>query len=255
MITRLRDKVCVVTGAGSGIGQAIAHQFGREGARLVVLSLKEDEVERTCADLESARVPVRTVTGDVTDEQAWQQVVDEAIAAFGRIDVLVNNAGYGIRGTVLDTDRAAWQEIFDTNVTGVYLGCQAVLPTMIDAGRGSIVNMASVAGQVGMAQRAAYCATKSAVVGLTKAMAVDHAEAGVRVNAVAPGTTDSPYFSKIHPDVPDPEAFRARLASRQLLGRLAAPEEISSAALFLASDESSFATGSVVTVDGGMSVW
>lgn len=254
-MTRLRNKVCVVTGAGSGIGQAMAHQFGREGASLVVLSLKEDEVERMRADLETEGVPVRAVAGDVADEQAWEQVVDEATGAFGSIDVLVNNAGYGIRGTVLDTDRATWQGIFDTNVTGVYLGCKAVLPTMIDAVGGSIVNMASVAGEVGMAQRAAYCATKSAVVGLTKAMAVDHADAGIRVNAVAPGTTDSPYFSKINPDVPDPEEFRARLASRQLLGRLGSPEEIAAAALFLASNESSFATGSVVTVDGGMSVW
>jgi NAD(P)-dependent dehydrogenase (short-subunit alcohol dehydrogenase family) len=125
---------------------------------------------------------------------------------------------------------------------------------MVAQGSGSVVNVASVAGQIGMARRAAYCATKSAVLGLTRAMAVDHAGAGVRVNAVAPGTTDSPYFAKIAADIADPVAYRSYLEGRQLLNRLAEPSEIAAAIAFLAGDTSSFATGSVVTVDGGMSV-
>ncbi|MEV4734842.1 glucose 1-dehydrogenase [Saccharopolyspora sp. NPDC049426] len=252
---RLQGKVCVVTGAGSGIGEAIARLFAAEGATLVVLSLEQDEVDRVDSELEVANVPYLTFVGDVAEESVWKRVVDRTREVFGQIDVLVNNAGYGIRGTVLDTDPPTWRGIFDTNVTGVYLGCRAVLPSMIEAGRGSIVNIASVAGEIGMAQRAAYCATKAAVTGLTRAIAIDHAEQGVRANAVAPGTTDSPYFHKIAPDVTDLDEFRARLAARQPLGRLGTPEEIAAATLFLAGDESSFATGSVVTVDGGMSVW
>ena len=252
---RMQDKVCVVTGAGSGIGQAIARLFAAEGATLVLLSLDEAEVDQMRGELEAANVPHLAFVGDTADEAAWQRVVEAAREDFGRIDVLVNNAGYGVRGTVLDTDPATWRGIFDTNVTGVYLGCRSVLPGMIEMGRGAIVNIASVAGEIGMSERAAYCATKAAVTGLTRAMAIDHAAQGIRVNAVAPGTTDSPYFTKIDPEVADPEEFRARLAVRQPLGRLGAPEEIAAAALFLAGDESSFATGSVVTVDGGMSVW
>jgi meso-butanediol dehydrogenase/(S,S)-butanediol dehydrogenase/diacetyl reductase len=172
----------------------------------------------------------------------------------GRVDVLVNNAGYGIQGDVLDTDPQAWDALMRTNVTGVYLGSRAMLPWMIQAKTGSIVNVASVAGQIGMPRRAAYCASKAAIVGLTRAMAVDHARQGVRVNAVAPGTTDSPYFDKIAPDVPDPTAYRAYLAERQLVGRLGSPDEIASAIIFAASPASSFMTGSVITIDGGMSV-
>ncbi|MCQ4080883.1 SDR family oxidoreductase [Streptomyces sp. RB6PN25] len=253
-VGRLRDKVCVITGGTSGIGQAITRVFAAEGAAIAVLSLDEDEVATARAELERAGAPHIAVAGDVADAAAWSALADRVVDRFGRIDVLVNNAGYGLAGTVLDTDPQAWEALFGTNVTGVYLGCRAVLPVMIKAGRGSIVNIASVAGEIGMAERAAYCATKAAVVGLTRAMAVDHAVQGIRVNAVSPGTTDSPYFSKIAPGDAASEEFRRSLADRQLLGRLGRPEEIAAAALFLASDESSFATGSVVTVDGGMSV-
>ncbi|GGO93095.1 SDR family NAD(P)-dependent oxidoreductase [Wenjunlia tyrosinilytica] len=249
----LNDKVCVVTGGTSGIGLATVRLFAGEGARQVVLAKNRSECGALTQEAGSHGWPVTVVAGDVADPAAWEQVIDE-IDRLGGVDVLVNNAGYGIQGTVLETDLHAWEALFATNVTGVFLGCRAVLPRMVAQGSGSVVNVASVAGQIGMARRAAYCATKSAVLGLTRAMAVDHAGAGVRVNAVAPGTTDSPYFAKIAADIADPVAYRSYLEGRQLLNRLAEPSEIAAAIAFLAGDTSSFATGSVVTVDGGMSV-
>lgn len=250
---QLEDKVAVVTGGTSGIGLATVRRFVAEGATVVVLAKEKDECESLAELAAQQGWSVRTVAGDVGDSTAWAETLSVA-AEFGPVDVLVNNAGYGIQGTVADTSLDAWEALFRTNVTGTFLGCQAVLPQMLVAGRGSIVNVASVAGQVGMSRRAAYCASKAAVVGLTRAMAVDHSAQGVRTNAVAPGTTDSPYFDKIAADVEDPVAYRAYLASRQLVNRLADPVEIAEAIVFLASDASSFATGSVVTVDGGMSV-
>lgn len=250
---QLEDKVALVTGGTSGIGLATVRRFVEEGAALVVLAKEESECARL-AELATVEAwPVRTVVGDIGDPNAWTQAL--AVAAdLGPVDVLVNNAGYGIQGTVPETSLEDWDALFRTNVTGTFLGCRAVLPQMLEAGRGSIINVASVAGQIGMARRAAYCASKAAVVGLTRAMAVDHSSAGVRTNAVAPGTTDSPYFDKIAADREDPVAYREHLAERQLVNRLGEPVEIAAAIVFLASDTSSFATGSVLTVDGGMSV-
>ncbi|MBI0293162.1 SDR family oxidoreductase [Streptomyces sp. PRKS01-29] len=249
----LEDKVCVVTGGTSGIGLATVRLFADEGARQIVLAKDERECDALAQEAEDHGWPVTVVVGDVASPAAWDEVLAQ-LDRLGGVDVLVNNAGYGIRGTVLDTDPTDWEALFATNVTGVFLGCRAVLPRMVAQRSGAVVNVASVAGQIGMARRAAYCASKSAVLGLTRAMAVDHAAAGVRVNAVAPGTTDSPYFAKIEADVADPAAYRAYLEGRQLLNRLAEPSEIATAIAFLAGDASSFATGSVVTVDGGMSV-
>jgi NAD(P)-dependent dehydrogenase (short-subunit alcohol dehydrogenase family) len=249
----LKDQVCVVTGGTSGIGLATVRLFAEHGARQVVVGIEDEACVLLKKEAASQGWDLETVTGDVGVEPTWQVVLDTA-DRMGPVDVLVNNAGYGLQGTVLDTSLAAWDDIMRTNVTGVFLGSQAVVPQMIERGRGSVVNVASVAGSIGMARRAAYCASKAAVVGLTRAMAVDHSEQGVRVNAVAPGTTDSPYFAKIAADVEDPAAYRAYLEDRQLLRRLADPREIAEAILFLASDAGSFATGSVVTVDGGMSV-
>jgi NAD(P)-dependent dehydrogenase (short-subunit alcohol dehydrogenase family) len=250
---QLEDKVAIVTGGTSGIGLATVRRFVEEGARVVVLAKEEPECRALAQLAADKQWEVRTVAGDVSHPSAWTATLTEA-GGFGTIDILVNNAGYGIQGSVPDTSLEDWEGLFRTNVTGTFLGCQAVLPQMLEAGRGSIVNVASVAGQIGMSRRAAYCASKAAVVGLTRAMAVDHSAHGVRTNAVAPGTTDSPYFDKIAADLEDPTAYRRYLAERQLVNRLADPVEIAEAIVFLASDASSFATGSVVTVDGGMSV-
>lgn len=244
---RLTGKTAVVTGGASGIGRAVVDAFLREGARVGVV-----DRDKEAGQIEGLAF---AVVGDVGAPETWQEVHEQATERWGRLDVLVNNAGYGIRAAVTDTSWEDWQAIVTTNLSSVFLGCRTAIPLMRKAGGGSVVNMASVAGQIGMSERAAYCSTKAAVVGLSKAMAVDHAKEGIRVNCVAPGTTDTPYFSKISAHLPDPDAYRADLAARQPLGRLGRPEEIAAATLFLASDESSFATGSVLTVDGGMSVW
>lgn len=218
---RLTAKTAVVTGGASGIGRAVVEAFLREGAHVGI-------VDRD-ADAAGIKDLAFAVIGDVGDPQTWQQVHHRVTEHWGRLEVLVNNAGYGIRASVTDTSWEDWQAIVKSNVSSVFLGCRTAIPLMREAGGGSVVNMASVAGQIGMSERAAYCATKAAVVGLSKAMAVDHAKEDIRVNCVAPGTTDTPYFSKISAHLADPEAYRAHLAARQPLGRLGRPEEIAAA--------------------------
>ena len=179
-------------------------------------------------------------------------MVDVIVQEHGRIDVLVNNAGFGLAATVVETDEADWDRLMSVNLKGVYLGCKYVVPVMVRQGGGSIVNTASAAGLVGVADRVAYCASKGGVIAMTRAMAIDHVADGVRFNCVAPGTVESPYFDEIFAESEDPEALRQLMEARHLMGRFGTPEEVASGVLYLASDESSFVTGSVLSVDGGM---
>jgi meso-butanediol dehydrogenase / (S,S)-butanediol dehydrogenase / diacetyl reductase len=180
-----------------------------------------------------------------------RRMIELTTDEFGRLDVLVNNAGYGIAGSVIETDEDAWEALMAVNVRGVFLCSKYAIPAMKKNGGGAIVNTASVVAQVGISNRAAYCASKGAVAALTRAIAVDHVRDGIRCNAVAPGTIDTPYFQEILQKSPDPEATRKALAARQLMGRMGTPEEIAAGILFLASDESRFATGTILTLDGG----
>ncbi|GII95547.1 SDR family NAD(P)-dependent oxidoreductase [Sinosporangium siamense] len=247
---QFEGKRAVVTGGGSGIGLAVTERLIRDGAEVLV-------VDRTAMDppsiqvLAEARDRLRVVVGDVGREETWDGV---AAAMHGGWDILVNSAGYGIKADITQTTLAAWNAIFETNVTGVFLGSRRAVEAMRERG-GSIVNIASVLGQIATPDRAAYSMTKAAVIGLTRAMAVDHAPQNIRVNCVAPGTIDTPYFDKIDRDVGDPKTYRRRLADRQLLGRLGRADEIAAAVAILAGDELNFATGSVMTVDGGWSIW
>ncbi len=179
-------------------------------------------------------------------------MIAATVARFHRLDILVNNAGYGIAGTILETPPEAWDALMATNVRGVFLCSKYAIPVMQRTGGGTIVNTASVVAAVGIANRAAYCASKGAVAALTRAIAIDHVGDGIRCNAIAPGTIDTPYFNEILKKSTDPEAMRKALAARQLLGRLGTAEEIAAGILFLASDESRFATGTILTLDGGM---
>jgi meso-butanediol dehydrogenase/(S,S)-butanediol dehydrogenase/diacetyl reductase len=181
-----------------------------------------------------------------------KRMIEEAVERFGRLDVLVNNAGYGIPGTVVETNEDAWDALMAVNVRGVFLCSKYAIPVMKANGGGTIVNTASVVATVGVGNRAAYCASKGAVAALTRAIAIDHVGDGIRCNAIAPGTIDTPYFDDILKKSPDPGATRKALAARQLLGRLGTSEEIAAGILFLASDESRFATGTILTLDGGM---
>jgi meso-butanediol dehydrogenase/(S,S)-butanediol dehydrogenase/diacetyl reductase len=249
---RLKDKVCIVTGGGSGIGRASALLFAREGARLAVADKRLPAAEAVAAECIREGAQALPVEVDVARSADVQRMVAATVAAFGRLDVLVNNAGYGIAGSVVETDEQAWDDLMAVNVRGVFLCCKHAIPAMRANGGGAIVNTASVVAAVGIRDRAAYCASKGAVAALTRAVAIDHVGDGIRCNAVAPGTVDTPYFDRILKTSADPAAVRKKLETRQLLGRLGTPEEIAAAILFLAGDESRFATGTILTIDGGM---
>ena len=251
---RLRDKVCLVTGGGSGIGQATCRLFAREGALMVIADKNAAAAAETAASCEGVEPPV-AVEADVASAADSKKMIDAAVDRFGRLDVLVNNAGYGIPGSVVDTDETAWNALMAVNVTGVFLACQNAIPIMAAQGGGAIVNVASVVASIGIANRAAYCASKGAVAALTRAMAIDHVDQKIRVNAIAPGTIMSPYFDAIKASSANPADALAALENRQLMKRMGAPEEIASGILYLASDDASFCTGTILTVDGGMTAY
>ncbi|WP_075293002.1 SDR family oxidoreductase [Pararhizobium arenae] len=247
----LEGKVCIVTGAGSGIGKATAKLFYSEGALVVVADVNASSANDTAAELGNRALAVRA---DVSSAEDVEAMVSTVTGKWKRIDVLVNNAGYGMRGNVVSTAESDWDRLMAVNVKGIFLCSKFVIPVMIARGGGSIVNTTSYTAVSAIADRTAYVASKGAISSLTRAMALDHAKQNIRVNAVAPGTVDSPYFDKIFRETPDPVKLRGEFNSRAALNRMARPEEIAEAMLFLASDRSRFATGSIVTVDGGSSI-
>jgi len=242
---RLAGKTGIVTGAGSGIGAAIAARFVSEGATVVAADLDLARAEATAAAIgDGARAAAVDVTreGDVAD-------LIRAAERDGQVDVVVNVAGIGSTTTAVDTTLETWDAVMDVNARGTFLVCKHALPGMIDRGRGAIVNVASVAGLVGLARRAAYCASKGAVIALTRALAVDHVADGVRVNCICPGTVDTPWVRRL---VEDAGESLAALRGRQPMGRLGTPQEIAEAALYLSEDASAFVTGSTLVIDGGL---
>ncbi len=244
---RLEGKVAVITGGGSGIGRAAAELFAKEGARVVVADYKADTGQATAQAIKDAGAEAIFVEVDVSSSAQVQRLVQNALDAFGGIDVLFNNAGVLLFGTALDTQEQEWDWLMSINLTGTFLCSKAVLPHMIERGGGSIINMTSSTGaHDAAANAAAYVASKGAVALLTRAMAIDHAQDKVRVNAIAPGPTDTPMLrDNLSPE--DLEAFAATFPMK----RLGRPEELAYAALFLASDEASFVTGAILAVDGG----
>jgi NAD(P)-dependent dehydrogenase (short-subunit alcohol dehydrogenase family) len=245
---RLKDKTAIVTGAGAGIGAATAELFAREGARVLVSDYDENAARTVAQRIGGAAVSKRA---DVRKDADVKGMVDHAVQAFGRIDILVNNAGRGILGTVVTTSESDWDDIMAVNLKSVFLCSKYAIPVMKAGGGGSIVNVASTIAVVGIPDRAAYVASKGAVAALTRAMAIDHVVDKIRVNSVAPGVIWSNYYDRMLTQVADPAAFKKGLQDRAPMGRVGQPDEIASAILWLASDESGFATGSMVTVDGG----
>lgn len=246
---RLAGRVAVITGGGSGIGLASAHLFAAEGARLALVD--RDEAALASARAELAAWSPLLLSGDVGDEAAVAAHAQAVLARYGRIDALLACAGFSTGTAVPDTPLQAWEAVIRTNLTGTFLWSRAVLEPMRRAGRGSIILIGSQLALAGGRSNAAYLASKGAVVSLAQTMAVDHAPDGVRVNALIPGAIETPLLAHAFARAADPDAARARSVSRHPLGRLGLPEEVARAALFLASDESSFTTGSCLRVDGG----
>ena len=256
MTGRLADRVCLVTGGGSGIGRATCVLFAQEGARVAVADINVAAARETvqlavaASDREDAAVAVGL---DVTDPASCAAAVTEVIDALGRIDVLFNNAGIAGVGTVEETSLELWERVFSVNVRGVFLVAKAVLPVMVAARRGSIINMSSTIAEIGLARRASYAASKGAVLALTRQMQADYAQHGIRVNALLPGTIHTPFVDRyLAESYDDPAAGLEALRGRQLTGDLGQPEDVAAAALFLASDESRFVLGSGLFVDGGV---
>lgn len=247
---KLAGRIAIITGGGSGIGHEACKLFAAEGATVIVADRNGEAAERVSAEIHAGGGRAEPVTVDVGREDQVEAMVEAVVAAHGRIDILVNNAGYGIAGTVVDTSAADWDALMAVNVKGVFLGCKYVIPVMARQGGGAIVSTASAAANIGIHDRAAYVASKGAVAALTRAMAIDHVADGIRINAVAPGTIESPYFTRILSG-PDGAELRRGLEERQAMERLGQPVEIARAMLWLASDDASFCTGSVMVVDGG----
>jgi len=245
----LNGKNALVTGAGSGIGQAIADTLARAGARVWVVDRDATAGEAVTAAIRGEGRAAEFAALDVADEAA----VLALAARLPPLDILVNNAGIGHVGNLLTTAAADLDRLYAVNVRGVFNGCRAFAPAMLDRARGSVVNLASIGGVVAVRDRLAYTVTKHAVVGLTRALALDHSHTGVRFNAICPGRVETPFVQKRIAEYPDPAQAYRDMASTQLTGRMVRPAEVAAAALYLASDEAAMVTGSCLMIDGGWS--
>jgi len=253
MIARLQDKVALVTAAGQGIGRAIAEAFAAEGAKLIATDVDEKKVQ----DIGSA---VRRLKLDVRSSEAVEALAKEVGENFGALDILVNCAGYVHQGNALDCSERDWDFSFDLNVKSMHRTIKAFLPAMLEKGAGSIVNISSVVSSIrGVPDRYVYGATKAAVIGLTKQVAADFIKRGIRVNAICPGTIESPSLGERIEEVSKKSGksitdVAQNFIDRQPMGRLGRPAEVAALVLFLASDEASYITGHAYLVDGGMAL-
>lgn len=250
---RLENKVALITGAGSGIGASIAETFARAGAQVLVADRDEAGGEQVVAAIRGFKGAADFVALDVTNESQCEGARAAVHERFGRLDVLVNNAGIGHVGTMMQTTGADLDRIYSVNVRGMFNVTKVFLPSMIERKRGVIINMASIGGVVAVRDRLAYTTSKFAVVGFTKALALDHALEGIRANCICPGRVETPFVKARLKEYPDPEKAYREMSATQALGRMAQPEEIAAAALYLASDESAFVTGTDFIIDGGWS--
>ncbi len=248
-MSRLQGKVALITGGNAGIGEAIARRFAREGASVVVTGRRKDLLDQIVADIAREGGRAVSVAGSVADETHARAAVDQAVRTFGKLDVLVNNAGIGAFGKQLhETDDATWDEVLAVNLTGAFRMTRASVPAMLEAGGGSIINISSIASLVGIPMLAAYSASKGGMDSLTRCTAIDYAKQGIRCNAVTAGLVDTPMAASL---INDPEKL-AWVMNMYPMGRPGKPEEVASLVLYLASDESAWVTGGLFPIDGGM---
>jgi NAD(P)-dependent dehydrogenase (short-subunit alcohol dehydrogenase family) len=252
---KLKDKITIITGATSGIGNAASKLFSEEGATVIAVGRNADRGKELVNAIKAKGGNANFMRADVSKSEEVQGLVKNVIHDFGRIDILYNNAGVDVVGTVQETTEEQWDLVIDTNLKSVFLTCKYVIPQMAQQGGGVIVNTASELGVVGAREMAAYCASKGGVINLTKAMAIDCAPLRIRVNCVCPGPVETPMLQRIFDAASDSTGLREAQVKGVILRRVGKPEEIARAALFLASDDSSFNTGNILLVDGGATSW
>jgi meso-butanediol dehydrogenase / (S,S)-butanediol dehydrogenase / diacetyl reductase len=254
-VTRLVGKVALVTGAGTGIGRACALLFAREGARVAVAARRAEPLATVTAEMARAGGETLAVQCDVTQARQVQDAMRAIVGRFGRLDVVVNNAGALIAATAEETSDADWDRIIDVNVKGTFLVSRAALPELRRTGGGSIINIGSILSLVGMKKRAAYCAAKGGVLLLTRAMALDHAHERIRFNCICPGLVETELIRDLFTGTPEREDLLRQRIEQIPLGRLGQPEDVARLAVFLASEESSWITGAALSVDGGFTAY
>jgi NAD(P)-dependent dehydrogenase (short-subunit alcohol dehydrogenase family) len=248
---RLADQVAIVTGATSGLGEAIALAFAREGARVAVIGRNAERGNRVVSEIRQEGGEAQFFPADVTSEPDVKKMVDDVVDRFGDLHIVVNNAGQVLPGTVADISLEDWETVFRINVTSTYLVSHYTLPVLLQKSKGSIINISSEAGLKGLKNRSAYCAAKAAVIGLTKAMAVDHSPSGIRVNSICPGTIETPMIKQLIEKNEDPDGLMKEFLSRRLTPYLGSPEEIAEAAIYFALPKNVYVTGAILSVDGG----
>ncbi len=246
---RLKDRIAIVTGGASGIGFAIVTKFAGEGAKVAIVDIAGDKVEEAARKIRGSGGEAVAFQGDVTSRERIEEIASEVLKKYGRIDILVNNVGIYRGKPFWEEPLEFWELLFKVNVLGIVIPSQVIVPHMMERRNGVIINISSKAAIVGEPGHAAYSASKGAVLTLTRAMAVELAPYNIRVNAICPGPTETPLLFAV-----TDESERKRMASRCILGRLAKPEDIADAAIYLASDEASYITGQALIVDGGMTI-
>ena len=249
---RLNNKVAIITGAGSGIGAATAVIFAKEGARVVIADIEKNKGMDTVDLIKSNNGEAIFVQVDLTAADSIKKMVISTIETYDRLDILVNNAGIYLQANAVDTSEKDWNRIMDVNLRGVFLCCKYSIPEMIKGGKGGvIVNVGSEAGIVGIKNQVAYNVSKGGIIALTRSMAVDFATQNIRVNCVCPGTTETTLVKEALSKASDPEKARRELEMVRPANRLGRPEEIAYGILYMASDESPYATGTILSIDGG----